>query len=240
MPNHHKMSKRDPRPHLTKLTLGGFQVFDQVTDIPLGEITFLFGPNSAGKSSVRDGLELLSDLYAGDDWDRAKLNRHWRRSESGEFSKVMMIGFTTTTYVDYRAVLSHCSGRPDFSDEPALNPQWNGDDISSLFEFSLRDGELQPSDDRPRYTMGINGRSVLRIVPFERIGVNFGHPEVRGVGMKHDFRALAQQVTFFEVDGDWVYFRSAFAGMAGTVVTKRETLVQGAAMLSGVDRRASR
>jgi predicted ATPase len=42
------------------LTLEGFQVFDKPTHIPLSKLTFLIGPNSAGKSAVEDGqIELM-------------------------------------------------------------------------------------------------------------------------------------------------------------------------------------
>lgn len=45
------------------LTLAGFQVFDKPTHIPLSKLTFLIGPNSAGKSSVEDAIEILTELY---------------------------------------------------------------------------------------------------------------------------------------------------------------------------------
>lgn len=45
------------------LTLEGFQVFDKPTHIPLSKLTFLIGPNSAGKSAVEDAIEILSELY---------------------------------------------------------------------------------------------------------------------------------------------------------------------------------
>jgi len=49
------------RPNVTSITLGGFQVFDEIVTIPLRRLTFLFGPNSAGKSAVEDALVLLHE-----------------------------------------------------------------------------------------------------------------------------------------------------------------------------------
>ena len=79
------------RKHITQLIVGGFQVFaDQVT-IPLGPLTLLYGPNSAGKSAILDAMLALADLCelrAGarssdesNDQHRLRriLGRHWRR-----------------------------------------------------------------------------------------------------------------------------------------------------------------
>lgn len=52
---------------IQSLTLEGFQVFDKPTHIPLSKLTFLIGPNSAGKSAVEDAIEILSELYGYDE-----------------------------------------------------------------------------------------------------------------------------------------------------------------------------
>ena len=38
---------------ILELTLGGFQVFAEPVTFPLGPITLIFGPNSAGKSAIQ-------------------------------------------------------------------------------------------------------------------------------------------------------------------------------------------
>jgi len=45
---------------ILELTLGGFQVFAEPVTFPLGPITLIFGPNSAGKSAIADALQVLS------------------------------------------------------------------------------------------------------------------------------------------------------------------------------------
>lgn len=69
--------------NITGITLAGFQVFDEPTFIPMDRLTLLFGPNSAGKSSVQDALELyqmaLDDESSYEDIQKV-LKRHWRRS----------------------------------------------------------------------------------------------------------------------------------------------------------------
>ena len=49
---------------ILELTLGGFQVFAEPVTFPLGPITLLFGPNSAGKSAIADALHVLSSFAA--------------------------------------------------------------------------------------------------------------------------------------------------------------------------------
>lgn len=65
------------------ITLAGFQVFEEPTFIPMDRLTLLFGPNSAGKSSVQDALELyqmaLDEDCSYEDLQKV-LKRHWRRS----------------------------------------------------------------------------------------------------------------------------------------------------------------
>lgn len=47
---------------LIGITLGGFQVFDKPTYIPLGKFTLLFGPNSSGKSAIQDAIDVVNIL----------------------------------------------------------------------------------------------------------------------------------------------------------------------------------
>lgn len=44
---------------ITKLIIGGFKSIRDRTEIPLAPLTFLFGPNSAGKSALQEALNLL-------------------------------------------------------------------------------------------------------------------------------------------------------------------------------------
>ena len=51
------------QPHL--LVLENFQSLRERTEIPIGPLTFLYGPNSAGKSCIDDALILLSTVFVG-------------------------------------------------------------------------------------------------------------------------------------------------------------------------------
>lgn len=78
------------RNHIKQLTLGGFQVFADPVTFPLGPLTLLYGPNSAGKSALLDAMLALADLCELFTHDKPKLaadrrsagrilERHWRR-----------------------------------------------------------------------------------------------------------------------------------------------------------------
>lgn len=47
---------------IKKITLSGFQVFKEPTEIPLEKITLLYGPNSSGKSAVEDAFQLIEAM----------------------------------------------------------------------------------------------------------------------------------------------------------------------------------
>ena len=79
-----------PTGRILELTFGGFQVFAEPVSFPLGPITLVFGPNSAGKSAIADGLQMLSSFAALFDVGASEtqsevmlraashLERHWR------------------------------------------------------------------------------------------------------------------------------------------------------------------
>ena len=50
-------------PRITDIELSQFQVFGDTVRIPIAPITLLFGPNSAGKSSVEDALRLMKAFW---------------------------------------------------------------------------------------------------------------------------------------------------------------------------------
>ena len=48
---------------LTSIGLQNFQTIGSYQEIPIGKITFLYGPNSAGKSAIRDAIENLQEIW---------------------------------------------------------------------------------------------------------------------------------------------------------------------------------
>ena len=54
----------DKSSYIRGISLAGFQVFDELTEIPFDRLTLLFGPNSAGKSAIEDALRILQILMS--------------------------------------------------------------------------------------------------------------------------------------------------------------------------------
>lgn len=81
------------RKYIKQLTVGGFQVFADPVTIPLGPLTLIYGPNSAGKSAILDAMLALADLCdLRVPMNRSSapsarriddvLGRHWRRESA--------------------------------------------------------------------------------------------------------------------------------------------------------------
>ena len=84
---------------ITGVILGGFQVFDQPTTIPLGPLTFLFGPNSSGKSAVEDALDILGEILgrgANLRPNEEVLFKNWRKTSGFflQYAPTMTIGLS--------------------------------------------------------------------------------------------------------------------------------------------------
>jgi hypothetical protein len=76
--------------YIKKMSVGGFQVFAEPLSFPLGPLTLLYGPNSAGKSAILDAMLALADLcdvrapcqpstLSTEHRVSTILGRHWRR-----------------------------------------------------------------------------------------------------------------------------------------------------------------
>lgn len=117
----------ESKPDITSITLGGFQVFDEPTTIPLGQLTFLLGPNSAGKSAVEDGLVMLCDALscsAGGGWYSASLESCWRRIDGTPegYAPLLTMGLTATIPTNLAAALE--SSFDTVRDRPTEKDRW--------------------------------------------------------------------------------------------------------------------
>ena len=54
----------DYRTQLQSITLGGFKSIRQTHTLPISRLTLLFGPNSAGKSSLEEAIECLKRVFS--------------------------------------------------------------------------------------------------------------------------------------------------------------------------------
>lgn len=98
---------------LTGITLENFKAFKEPQFIPIKPITLVFGPNSAGKSSIIHALAFLKHVHQTDgDCNPGQMNYGWSNLELGSWENLvfghdkdasMMIKLhTTTTAIQWR------------------------------------------------------------------------------------------------------------------------------------------
>ena len=70
------------RAGITKIALTGFQVFIKRTELPIGKINLLYGPNSAGKSAIEDAFSIVNMLKTCNTLNGVKTKNQQRWSDS--------------------------------------------------------------------------------------------------------------------------------------------------------------
>lgn len=226
-----KRTEPDFGTYITGITLGGFQVFDEPTHIPLGQLTFLFGPNSAGKSAVEDALVLLSGLLSPSYGKVANyeppLERHWRRTDGSDagFAPLLTLGITASIPTNLQRVL----GLFDEAEEyPLQRPAAWGHEVRATFLYRFNDEYWQ--GDEPIYAdsqfrMGVDGEELLAVEIGERMGIRIEHPLMSGAKFTAAFEALAKELPHYVEAGDgWVWLRSKYCRL-DRGETDRELLV---------------
>ena len=188
------------RKSITGITLEGFQVFDKPTHIPFGKLTFLFGPNSAGKSALQDALSIFQEVIQGNNTQvdkekiRLDLERHWRReNKSGkDYVPLMSIrvkhcvvpNFDDTSY-EFR--------RHRFQEDYVENGSW----FSNLQHFETRlnfKRMTQSNKTGLHYEMDYelySGESLLIGRIGSGINVNLDHPYFIFSNLSDEFYRLS-------------------------------------------------
>lgn len=114
---------------LNSIGLQNFQTIRSYQEIPLGKLTFIYGPNSAGKSALIDAIEILRGIWGGNDKQpdaknpfshvdgvSEKFRRSIRRESNDRFSKDE-VRISCEVSTSGGAILK----REDFEDEKPLN-----------------------------------------------------------------------------------------------------------------------
>lgn len=198
---------RSEKPCITSITLGGFQVFDEPTTVPLGKLTLLFGPNSAGKSAIEDGLDAILRILRNESIFGIalpdELRRHWRNSEQ-RLAPSLTMGITATIPTNVRASLD-VPNEDGGSDYPTF-----GHEVGLNFWLTY-DDEYDEISSRGRFVLSINGVPILELHEGEHLGVNFSHPMLRGFILVGNYESLALQIpTIVSLRDGWVLISSLF------------------------------
>lgn len=210
------------KPLITSVTLGGFQVFEETTTIPLGKLTFLFGPNSAGKSAIEDGLDFLLRLVKKGSLsfeDKEDLEENWRRVTDG-YSPFLSLGLTASTDVNLRA----CLILPNVDEGSDYYLPHHEISVAVRFKYDEKYDEFGTTTF---FQVTIDGIPILELEECASIGVNFGHPLLDGYILNCDYDFLARNVPkFVRCDEGWVRVEAVSVWM-DQKVTDSENLLWG-------------
>ena len=86
------MEEKSPEFRATGLFISGFQSIEKDTYIPIRPLTFLYGPNSAGKSSVLDAIGLLQNIANKEEDLVFSKVRRWARKDIDSDGKLSRWG----------------------------------------------------------------------------------------------------------------------------------------------------
>lgn len=211
----------DKKPFITSVTLGGFQVFDKPTTIPLGKLTFLFGPNSAGKSAIEDGLVVLLGSLSYTNklrgFNTGQLERHWRRVGDA-YVPTLTIGLTASIPTDLRA----CLDVPN--KDTGSSYESNGHEIGVTYRCQY-DTEEEEISRSTQVELTVNGIPIIEMDEHESIGVNFAHPMLSGFVLSGDYRALSADLPkhVAYVDG-WARIHTSLVWMRSENIDRESVL----------------
>ena len=199
-----------------ELYVEGFQVFEESARIPLRRLTFLFGPNSAGKSAVEDALTLLNEVVQGKSFEGgfgerfARLRRHWRRIGEGRFAYAPKL---TVGYVGEISRNVRDSVKARLRGEVLASYPESDETHEVDVQVSFRCENFQEAefdwDPEPRrdFKVSAGGECVLVMTEFEKFGVNCDHVAVSSLVHADVFARLAATwPDLVEVTDGWVYF----------------------------------
>lgn len=216
---------------LRELVLGGFEVFRDVTRIPIRSLTLLYGPNSAGKSALEEALSMISGMCTLPEFrgteaapfdtrpnslaDRVK--RSWRRESDDPPARVA--GMTLGATADFPDDGSSADGNKQSTRrvEDLLARECS---VNLTFRLRRKFDELHdslmarfaPAEDDLGLVLRdvelhVNGVPVLEFKHGQFIAVNFGHSLFFTSGPPQECSAAAGELPDeMSVDGDWVWF----------------------------------
>jgi predicted ATPase len=180
---------------LLSISLAGFQVFDEITEIPFGPITLLFGPNSAGKSAIEDALAILRDIWCRDendnDYDFSKrgqlLKRHWRHvAKEGSFvgPRVVLGAKMDVPIRKFLMHLEHYAAPGEYSYFPEPTDTRGELElrltyITTYLSPSIPDMDVSAYVDRNLEVL-LDGRSLISFIDGVSCSVAPNHPSLPG------------------------------------------------------------
>lgn len=172
---------------LTKLAIKNFKGIGERIELELAPITLLFGPNSAGKSSVLHAIQYAREVLERDNTDAGRISFTGNGLDVGGFASLVH-GRDTTRAVSFRfdldfetralTELREGTGALEH-EELTLQGGWA--------EIAVRSGSLGSLPFVERYEVGANGEHIATIDAHANgvrteILANYDHPALAAIG----------------------------------------------------------
>lgn len=144
------------------ITLENFQSLKKRTEIPIKPLTFLYGPNSSGKSAIYDALTFIDSFLRDSEEELQNYINRWAYKSKGntlidKSEGLHMIVEARFSIYPNRKLLTDS----DFGDYEAT-PSEYGNFGSSINSFDLR---IEINDIDIFFTASIDGKKLIEIVP---------------------------------------------------------------------------
>ena len=214
---------------ITGITLEGYQVFEKSTFIPLDKLTFTFGPNSAGKSALQDGIALgekllkskaikfdISNIFQPENFDDTEilklLQRHWRRQPGNidSYSPSLKIAIhqnkncTPDEFIATQLGKSLPDGiSRDYAKDLEVISHWH------FYHLEIEDGRFFFQWD---YELHINSELCLSYIG-DTFSINLGHAIIKDISGAIDINeALAQYPDHAKLHGQILSLKECVFG----------------------------
>ena len=220
-----KRVNKDNGVWLNSIGLENFQCFHGYQEIPLGEITFIYGPNSSGKSALIDAIEVLRDFWGNTvSEDIAptpfepfeipeKLRRSVRREKNNYFIKeaTRLVGVVSLTEAEFGSKLNHRNYihyHRFFSDVFNINQL-----SSSNKKIDIRTEIRSSSSSIDNILLSVNGTPLLQYS--HGFSINLNHPWIssstiihknRSIGITQVLDQVGKPGNFFQFNDGWLSY----------------------------------
>ncbi len=198
---------------LTELSLEGFQVFDKLTRIPLGRLTFLFGPNSAGKSAVEDAIRLLDAVLSDKNVPNLPEERgqwfrpHWRRgsTDGNEPAERMSLYATANVLANIGARLASLSEGASYEVD-MQNLEIHSVEIRLKYVNAARRRPEDPILAKQVLELFLDGVGIVQVADYQSMGLNVFHPLLKSLKVGNHLNTKLQNDSISESSGErWLW-----------------------------------
>jgi len=211
---------------LDSVGLQDFQTFYEYQEIPIGEITFIYGPNSAGKSALIDALEILLNIWSNNSSDsRAsspffdgipeKLRRGIRRENDNFFNKGLT-RLVATVSIENQYLSERLNQEDYINGRYVIGEIINTNELENDLDRTKFRAEIRSSPVCiEEIFLSVNGCPILQCS--NGFGINLNHPwllnnnnyhQNRIPGIKDILEQVGKPDGFFRLNDGWLSYNN--------------------------------